>query len=82
MSQLAQKPSDPALSLRLHNTTQQAHMYIESPAHKYQFVPYTLSLSRNASHLYICLKVKQVNLLPVTAIQGQDIPCLRERETG
>lgn len=45
MSQLAQKPSDPALSLRLHNTTEQAHMYIESPAHKYQFIPFTLSLS-------------------------------------
>ena len=32
------------------------------------------------SHLYVCLEVEQVNLLPVTTIQGQDIPRLRREK--
>lgn len=42
-------------------------VYVGSPPS-----PFTLT-----SHLYVCLEVEEVNFLPVTTIQGQDIPRLR-----
>lgn len=39
-----------------------------------------LLLTNTRPHLYVRLEVEQVDLLPVAAVQGQDVPRLRERE--
>lgn len=41
-----------------------------------------LLLTNTCPHLYVRLEVEQVDLLPVAAIQGQDVPRLRERDTA
>lgn len=64
------KPTDPALSLRRDNATQQAHIYMESHVQILSILPIYSSLfsHKHTPHLYVCLEVEQVNLLPVAAI--------------
>lgn len=85
-SHLAPKPTDPALSLGLDNATQRAHGTACTQTLSTRFPPSPLFFFSSSSsqthtpHLYVCLEVEQVDLLPVAAVQGQDVPRLRERE--
>lgn len=93
-SHSAPKPTDPALSLGLDNATQQAHTFAHTFAHPcsthrraHKILSTLLSscpslLWKHTPHLYVRLEVEQVDLLPVAAIEGQDIPRLREWQTG
>lgn len=84
-SRLAPKPTDPALSPGLDNATQRAHGNRTYANTVHPFSTTTtllllLLLTNTRSHLYVRLEVEQVDLLPVAAVQGQDVPRLREKE--